>query len=333
MPAIVYEDGGEHELKGKAEPLHLFRAVRVIAGRAGIPSIDRSGVAVRRPRSRVPAREGPLPRDDRRTARASRVGARDRRDRQVALRVGVREVRRRRRRRRLLAPGPVHPVRRGRQLLGARRDGPDAGGIAEEEDPDVGAAKLADAVRRGSPMRTNADTSGRGLPLCSATTIDRGSGPRGPVGRLADVLRADRRPRAHDRPRLRGSPVGRRRASGLHPDDARSLARPAVVRRDALQTRAAGTAVRLGAALARLHLAVARAPVGRRDGSDAPRHGAGDAGRSAGADPPARGGHPALRGRDGPDAAGPRRAGPHRRTLRAGRRGRSGSTFRPRCTG
>ncbi|MBD0291704.1 MAG: AAA family ATPase, partial [Thermoleophilia bacterium] len=33
--AIAYEDAGEHELKGKAEPVHVWRARRVTAGRAG----------------------------------------------------------------------------------------------------------------------------------------------------------------------------------------------------------------------------------------------------------------------------------------------------------
>ncbi|HEX9311652.1 MAG TPA: adenylate/guanylate cyclase domain-containing protein, partial [Actinomycetota bacterium] len=33
--AIVYEDAGAHELKGKAEPVHTWRALRVIAGRGG----------------------------------------------------------------------------------------------------------------------------------------------------------------------------------------------------------------------------------------------------------------------------------------------------------
>jgi class 3 adenylate cyclase/tetratricopeptide (TPR) repeat protein len=33
--AVAYEDAGAHELKGKAEPMQLFRALRVIAGRAG----------------------------------------------------------------------------------------------------------------------------------------------------------------------------------------------------------------------------------------------------------------------------------------------------------
>ena len=33
--AVAYEDAGTHDLKGKAEPMQLFRALRVIAGRAG----------------------------------------------------------------------------------------------------------------------------------------------------------------------------------------------------------------------------------------------------------------------------------------------------------
>jgi tetratricopeptide (TPR) repeat protein len=33
--AILFEDGGEHAVKGKAEPLHLWRAVRVVAGVGG----------------------------------------------------------------------------------------------------------------------------------------------------------------------------------------------------------------------------------------------------------------------------------------------------------
>ena len=34
--AIAYEDSGTHELKGKSEPVHLWRALRVIAGRGGL---------------------------------------------------------------------------------------------------------------------------------------------------------------------------------------------------------------------------------------------------------------------------------------------------------
>src|SRR6266542_5699709 len=34
--AIAYEDSGTHELKGKAEPVHLWQALRVTAGRGGL---------------------------------------------------------------------------------------------------------------------------------------------------------------------------------------------------------------------------------------------------------------------------------------------------------
>ena len=34
--AVVYDDAGEHALKGKAEPVHLWRALRVSAGRRGL---------------------------------------------------------------------------------------------------------------------------------------------------------------------------------------------------------------------------------------------------------------------------------------------------------
>ncbi len=40
--SIAYEDAGAHELKGKAEPIHLSRAMRVVAGRGG--SLRSSGL-------------------------------------------------------------------------------------------------------------------------------------------------------------------------------------------------------------------------------------------------------------------------------------------------
>ena len=51
------------------------------------------------------------------------LGHRDRRHRQVAAGVGVREVHRRPRCRHVLAPRPLPLLRRGRRVLGARRDG------------------------------------------------------------------------------------------------------------------------------------------------------------------------------------------------------------------
>ncbi|HJS96908.1 MAG TPA: adenylate/guanylate cyclase domain-containing protein, partial [Solirubrobacteraceae bacterium] len=42
--AIAYEDAGVHELKGKSEPVHLWRAVEVLAG---TPGVDREGLRAR----------------------------------------------------------------------------------------------------------------------------------------------------------------------------------------------------------------------------------------------------------------------------------------------
>ena len=60
--AIAYEDAGEHELKGKAEPVQLWRALRVTAGRGGRAEVDRARAAVRGARPRAAARQGALPR-------------------------------------------------------------------------------------------------------------------------------------------------------------------------------------------------------------------------------------------------------------------------------
>ena len=61
---IAYEDAGEHRVKGKAQPLHLYCASRVVAGRAGsrrptgleAPMLDRDVKQIlEKPRFRVPA--------------------------------------------------------------------------------------------------------------------------------------------------------------------------------------------------------------------------------------------------------------------------------------
>ena len=124
--AIVYESAGEHELKGKAEPVALWRALRVVSGRRRRAEVGRPGGAVRRPRARAEADQGPLPRLRRRAAGAPRLGDRDRRHRQVAAAWefykyfdGIVEHG-------LLAPRPLPRLRRGRRLLGARGHGADA---------------------------------------------------------------------------------------------------------------------------------------------------------------------------------------------------------------
>ena len=47
--SVAYEDAGEHAVKGKAEPLRLWRAVRVVSGVARIRARARLGRAVCRP--------------------------------------------------------------------------------------------------------------------------------------------------------------------------------------------------------------------------------------------------------------------------------------------
>ena len=120
---VVYEDAGTHELKGKEEAAQLFRALRVASGRRGGAQVHRPRAAVRRPRPRAATRQGALPCLRRGAHRASRLRDGHRRDRQVAARVGVLQVLRRARRQRLLASRPLSRVRRGRDLLGARRHG------------------------------------------------------------------------------------------------------------------------------------------------------------------------------------------------------------------
>ncbi len=59
--AIDYEDAGEHELKGKAEPVSLWRAVRGRRRTRRRRPLDRPRGAVRRTRPRAAPRQGALP--------------------------------------------------------------------------------------------------------------------------------------------------------------------------------------------------------------------------------------------------------------------------------
>ena len=124
--AIEYEDTGEHAAKGKAEPLHLWHAVRVVAGVGGSERETRIRGAARRPRHRPQAAQGALPRRARAAVGAARRRVRDRGGRQDSAASGVRQVRRRPRGPGPVALGTLPVIRRGRRLLGAGRDGPPA---------------------------------------------------------------------------------------------------------------------------------------------------------------------------------------------------------------
>ena len=124
--AIVYEDAGSFELKGKEGKTRLWRALRVVSGVRRPAEVGGARGAVRRPRPRAAPDQGPVPRLRRREPGAAGLGDRDRRDRQVAAGVGVLQVLRRPRPDDLLAPRPLPRLRRGRHLLGAGGHGADA---------------------------------------------------------------------------------------------------------------------------------------------------------------------------------------------------------------
>ena len=59
--AIAYRDAGEHTVKGKADPVRVWRAERAIAGALGCQPEQRARGRARRSRQRAAAREGPVP--------------------------------------------------------------------------------------------------------------------------------------------------------------------------------------------------------------------------------------------------------------------------------
>ena len=99
----------------------------------------------------------------------------DRRHRQVAPRLGVREVHRRARRARALAPRPLPGLRRGRRVLGARRDGADARGDRRGRGPRLGGGE---APRDARPVRPR-----RGRARLRRAAAGAPARPRGPAPR------------------------------------------------------------------------------------------------------------------------------------------------------
>jgi class 3 adenylate cyclase/tetratricopeptide (TPR) repeat protein len=221
--SIVYEDAGEHEMKGKAEPMRLHRAVRVVAGSLG--ALRQSGL------------EAPFVGRDR-ELRMSRLfhgsaerrrrsfGHRDRRDRQVAAFVGVREVCRWPGRGQPVAPGTVPVLRGRRRVLGPRGHGEDALPHRRGGGRRVGDAQAARHDRGVHPGPEGAPVGGAPAraPAGARRRGHRRSGER--VLCLADLLRAPGRALS-GRNGLRRHAVGRRGAARLHRVPARVVADPA----------------------------------------------------------------------------------------------------------
>ncbi len=170
------------------------------------------------------------------------------RDRQVAARLRAFTRRGRGSGAHLLAAGTFAPVRRGRHLLGAERDGQ-----GTCRDPRVGrcrgSRREAAGRGRGGDLRRGRRGLGDGAPAAARRACRRGGGRRRPPGRdlrrLAEVLRGARRARPA-RPGLRGPPVGGRRPARLRrPPGGVGERRPAPLRLHRA-ARAARAASRLG---------------------------------------------------------------------------------------
>ena len=221
--AIAFEDAGEHSVKGKAEPLHLYRALRVVGGAAGTrlrtgsepPFVGRAAelrlikdlfhASVDRKVARLVGVSGPA------GVGKTRLGTEF--DNYVdGLAVEV-----------LLALRPLPRLRRRGRLLGARRHGPPA--ARDRRRHAHGRGRLA-ARRRARamgrrPRRARADRRGvRGV----ARNRRAGAGARGAVRGLAAVLRAARRPRSGGLA-VRGHALGRRGPARLPRAAARLVGR------------------------------------------------------------------------------------------------------------
>ena len=195
--AIAFEPAGEQVLKGKEPPVDGLagapRRRRARRSRAQRPARG----AVRRARRGAAPAQGPVPRDLPRAARPPRLDHRPGRHRQEPARLGVPEVRRRRRRRRLVARRPVARLRRGRHVLGARRDGPRRAPASPR--PTTRRRRGRKVAEMLATLRPGRGASARWIEPALLALLGRrrraGRRPRRAVPRLAHVLRAAGRDR------------------------------------------------------------------------------------------------------------------------------------------
>ena len=208
--AIAFEAAGEQGLKGKAAPVPAWRALRVVAEVGGRGRERHPRGAVRGPRRRAAAAQGPVPRDDaasggrgwsrssarRASARPAWPGSSSSTSTAWSSTVWWHEGR---------SPG----LRRGHQLLGARRDGARALRPARDR-------RRGDDPRARWPRRSPSTSRSRGAALdraCAAGPAGHrdAAGSDAAVRRLAHVLRAAGGDRAGG-DGLRGPPLRGHRA-------------------------------------------------------------------------------------------------------------------------
>ena len=230
--AIDYREAEPVQAKGKSEPVDAWEAVEA-RGRVGVDISGRRADAARRPPPRARHAARRVRARAKRALRPARDARRRAGHRQEPARLRALPGGRAGPRARLLAAGPLTPLRRGHQLLGARRDGE---GARRHPRDGHGGRGRAEAPATSSRRRSRADdvewTLAHLRPL--AGIEDHGRTERKPgrgVHRLARLPRGDRR-RQHARARLRGSPLGGRWAPRLRrPPRRLGDARPAARRR------------------------------------------------------------------------------------------------------
>ena len=227
--AIAYEDAGLHEVKGREQPVHAWTALRVVAGVRGVgrsagleaPFVGR---AVELERVITASEEAAS------LGRARMIG--------IVGEAGYGKSRllweyfkyldgieqgRWWHQGRCLSYGEGVAYWALAEMVRARA------GILEEEGPDVARAKLTATVEQYvSDERERRLVEPRLAHLLGLERAHRRR-PRRSVQRVAPVLRADGRRGAGD-PRLRGSPMGRQRAAGVHRLPARMVGGPFAVR-------------------------------------------------------------------------------------------------------
>ena len=303
--AVVYEEAGSFELKGKAGLTPLWKAAGSSPA-CGSRSSRRPRGAVRRPRPRAAPDQGAFPLLCGRAYGAARSvaspGSASHASRGSSTSTST------------ASPLSVY-WHRGRCLaygegvtywaladMVRRRCR-----IAEDEPADSALEKLRAGSRSTSPTRRSVASSSRGSSPARPRRA-RVARPAGPVRRLAVVLRAARRRLSH-RARLRGHAVGRRLAAGLRRVPAGLVAQLAAVRDHVRPARAARAAAELGAGhrnFASLYLD----PLPQEAMEELLTVSCRGSRRRAGADPRPRGRRAAVRHGDRADADRPRRPRP-----------------------
>ena len=262
--AIAYEDAGQHQVKGREQPVHAWTALRVVAGAGGARrSAGLEAPFVGRERELAHVIESFEASAERAARLVTVVGEAGSGKSRLLWEFfkymdGVE-------RGRPLAPGSMPLLRRRGGLLGAGRDGARPRG-------DRARRRLRRLRARSSttrwdctwPTSASASWSSRGWRTCWARAANRAR-PRRPVQRLAAVLRADVRG-SPGGARVRGPPVGRLRIAGVHRLPARVVRRPAAVRARARPAGAARLQAQVGA-----RGDLARAAAGRGDAANCSR--------------------------------------------------------------